>query len=488
MDADKNIECDGKKCGIGKQIKGGKYVCPHNNLSIKYPHLILEWHSHNNPIDIYLPNSGVKVWWKCSINPCGCHEWESKISNRTINNRKCPYCAKSKVCKHNNLKVIRPELIEEWHPNNEPMENYSPCSGKKVLWKCSVNPCGCHEWEATISDRVSTKNSTGCPYCSNRKLCEHNNLEAVHSELIKEWHPTNAPMNTYSPGSNKKVQWICSESSCGCHIWCASIYHRTHHKCGCPFCVNQKVCEHNNLRVKYPNLAKEWHSDNKPMDSYSFGSGEKVKWICINNLCGCHIYNATIHSRTSGSTNCPYCANLKLCNHNNLEATHPELIIEWHPNNKPMKNYPSGSDAKVMWICPKNIKHVWEASICSRTGKRNNGCPHCSKSRGYSQAQIDWLTDIETKECIIIQHATKPEGEFRIENVGKVDGYCKETNTVYEFHGDYWHGNPLIFNREETNLMTKKTYGELYDKTIKRDETIRQLGYNLIIRWETETC
>lgn len=35
------------------------------------------------------------------------------------------------------------------------------------------------------------------------------------------------------------------------------------------------------------------------------------------------------------------------------------------------------------------------------------------------------------KENIFIQHATNG-GEFYIPNTGKVDGYCKETNMVYE--------------------------------------------------------
>ena len=45
---------------------------------------------------------------------------------------------------------------------------------------------------------------------------------------------------------------------------------------------------------------------------------------------------------------------------------------------------------------------------------------------------------------VSIQHAEKG-GELRIpigESYIQVDGFCKETNTVYEFHGDIFHGNP----------------------------------------------
>ena len=37
----------------------------------------------------------------------------------------------------------------------------------------------------------------------------------------------------------------------------------------------------------------------------------------------------------------------------------------------------------------------------------------------------------------------------------KADGYCKETNTVYEFNGDYFHGNPTIYDQTDENKLIK---------------------------------
>ena len=34
----------------------------------------------------------------------------------------------------------------------------------------------------------------------------------------------------------------------------------------------------------------------------------------------------------------------------------------------------------------------------------------------------------------------------------KVDGYISETNTVYEFFGDFWHGNPNNFKYPHTKM------------------------------------
>jgi hypothetical protein len=76
-------------------------------------------------------------------------------------------------------------------------------------------------------------------------------------------------------------------------------------------------------------------------------------------------------------------------------------------------------------------------------------------------------------------------GEFRINNKG-VDGYCKETNTVYEFHGDFFHGNPSNdkFPHDKINPISKKTYGELYQRTQHKKSEILALGYNYVEMWE----
>ena len=88
------------------------------------------------------------------------------------------------------------------------------------------------------------------------------------------------------------------------------------------------------------------------------------------------------------------------------------------------------------------------------------------------------------EQTIQIQHALSPEGEFKISNIGKVDGYCQTNNTIYEYHGSYWHGNPSLYDSNDINKQLDKTFGELYQKTLERDKKIRELGYNLIVKWE----
>ena len=116
---------------------------------------------------------------------------------------------------------------------------------------------------------------------------------------------------------------------------------------------------------------------------------------------------------------------------------------------------------------------------------RGSGCPKCSNN-GYSKPSILWLNFISKFHNIHIQHALN-DGEFLIPNTRyKADGYCKETNTIYEFHGDYWHGNPKIYKGNEINKITNCTYNELYEKTLIRENKIKELGYNLKTIWEND--
>ena len=80
-----------------------------------------------------------------------------------------------------------------------------------------------------------------------------------------------------------------------------------------------------------------------------------------------------------------------------------------------------------------------------------------------------------------IQYVLCPEGEYKIPNVGKVDGYCEEINTIYEFHD-----NPNVYNSDDINERVHKTFGELYRKSVEKDSKILSLGYNLVVKWETD--
>jgi hypothetical protein len=116
----------------------------------------------------------------------------------------------------------------------------------------------------------------------------------------------------------------------------------------------------------------------------------------------------------------------------------------------------------------------------------NNGanCPNCVNSN-YSKQSMLYFNFISKFYNVNIQHAENGY-EYKIINVGKADGYCKETNTIYEYHGDFWHGNPKKYEQNCINKRNGKTFGELYQKTLEREQQIRDMGFNLITIWESD--
>jgi hypothetical protein len=138
------------------------------------------------------------------------------------------------------------------------------------------------------------------------------------------------------------------------------------------------------------------------------------------------------------------------------------------------------ANSKVIIICKKH----GDFEQMAYNHLRGNSCPKCCKNK-YSKISISWINYVQFVINKEIQNMLSPLGEYTIPTTCfKADGYCQETNTIYEFHGDFWHGNPKKFKKNDINPITKNTYGELYDKTQEKKAKIMELGYNYVEMWE----
>jgi hypothetical protein len=131
-----------------------------------------------------------------------------------------------------------------------------------------------------------------------------------------------------------------------------------------------------------------------------------------------------------------------------------------------------GTKTKVPIICP--IHGVFYQELKSHL----NGC-HCPRCRGHMTSSMskEWLDSLGV-----------PVREFTIGGDRKfvADGYDPLTNTIYEFHGDYWHGNPLIYESSKIHPTRGMTFGEIYNLSLERDNYIRSHGFSLVIMWESD--
>lgn len=128
---------------------------------------------------------------------------------------------------------------------------------------------------------------------------------------------------------------------------------------------------------------------------------------------------------------------------------------------------------KIKINCP--IHGIFEQRPANHI--RGQGCPNCViYFHSVSKLEKEWLDFLNI-----------PKRNIKLPNLGRkrVDGFDPSTNTVYEFYGDYFHGNPKIYDQEEETFFSK-TFGNLYQKTIDRENLIKSLGYHLISIWEND--
>ena len=110
-------------------------------------------------------------------------------------------------------------------------------------------------------------------------------------------------------------------------------------------------------------------------------SHRKVHWVCRKCPDGHpHIWEARVTDRTRG-TGCSLCSGQKVCPHNSLPSTAPQVAMDWDTAKNPgsSHDHTSRSGYQAHWLCNK-CGHGWLARIADRT-KYGNGCPHCASIR-----------------------------------------------------------------------------------------------------------
>lgn len=195
------------------------------------------------------------------------------------------------------------------------------------------------------------------------------------------------------------------------------------------------------------------YSQSEYIDSYS-----KLKILCPTH--GEFFQRANHHIQGHG---CPYCT---------IKVT-TELFIknakEIHGDryDYSLVSY-SNKFGKVKIIC----KHHGIFIQSARNHLRGQNCPQCKNY--VSKPEVEFLNlmnvPLETRQVYI--------GRYKVDGVSG--------NDIFEFLGDYWHGNPQKFLPNEMNESCQMTYGELLQKTFHKFQTLKNMGYRINYIWENE--
>ena len=181
-------------------------------------------------------------------------------------------------------------------------------------------------------------------------------------------------------------------------------------------------------------------------------------------------YSQTPHNHLQGQ-GCPKCAGVaKKDTDQFIKEAVKKYGDKWIYTNVDYIN----AYTKVTITCP--IHGDFEQTPSNHL--QDQGCPKCTHI--ISKPETKWLDSLNIDQKY--RQAKIKIGKKYI----RADAYVPETNTVYEFHGKFWHGCPKSFSPNDINPMTKTTYGELYKKTLDRENLIKKAGCNLVVVWEDE--
>jgi hypothetical protein len=138
-----------------------------------------------------------------------------------------------------------------------------------------------------------------------------------------------------------------------------------------------------------------------------------------------------------------------------------------------------------IWLYQNRIDKIPNCPICGNFVKfretHSEFASTCGNKKCYigtSSMEVKWLDSL---------NIPKEYRNYWLFHNGKsyiVDGINLDDKIIYEFYGDYWHGNPKYYKPDGINQFNKKTFGELYKKTLQREKELEELGYTLITKWE----
>ena len=152
-----------------------------------------------------------------------------------------------------------------------------------------------------------------------------------------------------------------------------------------------------------------------------------------------------------------------------------DICIEKYGKEEGEKRF---SDRQTKW------QKIWKE-------KYNNGDFNTHTFEGHQSiiAKEFFVHLIERGHLIEFNCFLNKEYTRNFKELGKTfafDFVHKSSKVIIEFQGDFWHGNPKIFERDNILPYNKKTYSEIWDNDLIKKNAIESCGYKVIYVWESD--
>ena len=248
---------------------------------------------------------------------------------------------------------------------------------------------------------------------------------------------------------------------------------------GCPQCGQVKGANQRSLTIEdFLKKAKLIHGLNYDYSKVKFErSNDKVIIKCNS----CHeSFSQTINDHLSGC-GCLKCARDRSDVAKKFLTT--EIVVArckevWGDTYDYSEVEWVSDDVPITIICKKHGKLSMDYQNHVGLGR---GCKFCGSTR--RKKQNDWL-----------DYVGLPNGEkyrevtirFSDKTYCFADGYDPVKLIVYEFNGDYFHGNPAKYSADVINRFTGKTMTEEFERTMRKKTKLIDAGYSVIDIWEMD--
>lgn len=166
--------------------------------------------------------------------------------------------------------------------------------------------------------------------------------------------------------------------------------------------------------------------------------------------------------------------NCKKCSYMNNMVDFVEMCKDRYPEYDYSKTIYNGMFNDVLITCKKHGDFTIKASNFYH---KSRGCKKCIDYTKSKQETI-WLDSLSvTNRNVYMKFGNKTYC---------VDGVDLDKKIVYEYYGDFFHGNPDIYDPEDINPLLNEKFGDLYLKTKEKETDIIKNGYEIITIWEND--
>lgn len=401
--------------------------------------------------------------------------FEQKAGNHR-NGQGCPECGKEKILAiAKNRRSTQEEAIIEFEKTHG-KDRYDYSQAKFTTWNKKVD-IRCLKCNQSFSQNATNhRNGQGCPTCGIKQRTESYRISFDEFlQRSKENHPNDFDNYEYDKNSYIDLQNELKIKCLICDKWFFQLGQVHISGGGCTVCshklqgllqrtgeteLRKQLAEIHGNRFEYLYSTDEWKSKSKIFRRCNICKDERFQ----------HLSNLLL------GQGCGKCSRTD----KHTTQSFKELLENIHGLNTfdySRLNY-IGNKTKVELRC---IRCDWWFSAAPGN-LLYKGCAKCAAKKFASAKEIAWLNYLGIEQ----QH----RGAFlSIENRRfNLDALVENTKTIYEFNGDFWHGNPAVHEPEDViwshnGPMTAK---EAYDKTIDKENTLKNAGYQLVTIWESD--